>query len=434
MAKYITVEEALKFVKSGDEIVTGLGCSEGQAFLEKLHTIDENIKDVSVTNCLPMSHFTFMEEKYADRFHVNGWFYSPIMRNVHKQGNASYMPNNLHQAAVKRLDHIKPNIYVGSVSAVDEHGYLSLSMGNTYERRMMDAADIVILETNPNFPRTFGDVQVHVSEVDYLIECDYPVPLLPTPKISEKDMLIGKFIADLVHDGDTLQLGIGGIPNAVASYLYDKKDLGIHTEMVTSEMARLAKAGVVNGSRKSVHKGQIVATFIMGDAELIEFVHDNPSVVIMDGNYVNNPFNIAKNDNQVSINTTIEIDLTGQCASESIGHTQYSGTGGQADTARGAYYSNNGRSIIALYSSAMVRNPETGIREEKSKIVSQLTPGAIVSLQRQDTDIVVTEYGVAYLRGTNVKERVERLIAIAHPKFRDQLREDAIRNGIIGSR
>lgn len=433
MAKYITVEEALKFVKSGDEIVTGLGASEGRAFLEQLHTISKDIRNVTVVNCLPMTNFEFMSEEHADRFFVDGWFYSPTMRKLHKNGNASYIPNNLHQAAVKRLDHKKPNIYVGSVSAVDEHGYLSLSMGNTYERRMIDVADVVILETNPNFPRTFGDVQLHVSEVDYLINVDYPVPTLPPAPVSEKDMVIGKLIADLINDGDTIQLGIGGIPNAVASYLYDKKDLGIHTEMVTSEMAKLAKAGVVNGTRKSVHKGQLVATFIMGDEELTEFVRDNPSVCIMDGFYVNNPFNIAKNDNQVSINTTLEIDLTGQCASESIGHIQYSGTGGQADTSRGAYYSKGGRSIIALYSTAMIRNRETGIREEKSKIVSQLTPGAIVSLQRQDTDIVVTEYGVAYLRGTNVRERVERLIAIAHPKFREELRNDAIAYGIIGS-
>lgn len=432
MAKYITVEEALTFVKSNDQIVTGLGASEGQAFLSALHTLPSHIENITLSNCLPMLEYPFMSDEYAQRFFVDGWFYSPTMRKLHRQGNASYIPNNLHLAAIRRLDFMKPNIYIGSCSAVDEHGYISLSMGNTYERRMIDAADISILETNPNFPRTFGDVQMHISEIDYLIEANYPVPTIQAPPSSEKDMIIGKYIADLINDGDNIQLGIGGIPNAVASYLYEKKNLGIHTEMLTSEMAKLAKKGVVNGSKKTLHNGKIVTTFIMGDAELTDFVNNNPSVMVLDGFYVNNPYTIAQNDNQVSINTTLEIDLSGQCASESIGHTQYSGTGGQADTARGATYAKNGRSIIALYSTAMIRNPETGEREERSKIVSQLTPGAIVSLQRQDVDLVVTEYGVAHLRGTNVETRVQRLIEIAHPKFREQLRLDAIAFGIIG--
>lgn len=433
MAKIITVKEALELVKEGDEIVTGLGCSEGRAFLTELHTIAHRItKPVEVTNCLPMTDFKFQSEEYKDKFFVNGWFYSPTLRKMHQNGNASFMPNHLHQAGTKRLDYRKPRFYVGACSQVDEHGYISLSLGNTYEKDMIAHADISILEINPNFPRTFGDVQIHISEIDYLIETDYPVPTLLNVEPNEKDLIIGKLIADLVSDGDCLQLGIGGIPNAVAKSLYNKKDLGIHTEMLTSEMAKLAKAGVINGSKKQQHKGQMVTTFIMGDQELYDFVDNNPSVLVLEGKWVNHPVNIAKNDNQVSINTTLEVDLTGQCASESLGPVQYSGTGGQADTARGAVYSKNGKSIIALYSTAMVRNKETGEKEMKSKIVSQLTPGAIVSLQRQDTDIVVTEYGVAHLRGTNVKERVERLISIAHPDFREELYDQAKKMGIIG--
>lgn len=365
-------------------------------------------------------------------FFINGWFYTPPIRALHNNGNASYIPNNLHFAATKRLAHKKPNIYVGVCSAIDKHGYVFLSMGNTYERRMMDAADIVILETNSNFPRTFGDVDVHISEVDYFIEADYGIPELPFAEPNEKDRKIGQYIADLVHDGDNLQFGIGGIPNAVAEALMDKKDLGIHTEMLTSGIAKLAKAGVINGSKKSLHKGKIVTTFIMGNKELYEFVDDNPAVLVMDGHYVNHPSVIAQNDNQVSINTAIEIDLTGQCASESIGTTQYSGTGGQTDTARGAQDAKNGRSFIALYSTVNARNKETGEREEKSKIVPILTPGAIVSLSRNDVDYVVTEYGVAELRETSVVERVERLINIAHPNFREELWEQAREYNIIG--
>lgn len=428
----ISPEEAVALVNSGDEIVTGLGCSEGRLFMEHLHTIAERVDTVSVTNCLPMNQFKFMDKHYRETFFINGWFYSPAVRQLHVNGNASFIPNNLHFAATKRLNHKKPNIFVGACSEIDQHGFVSLSMGNTYEKRMMEAADIVILETNPRFPRTFGDVEVPVSDVDYFIKADYSVPELPQVHSNDKDKKIGQYIADYIQDGDNLQFGIGGIPNAVAAALYDKKDLGIHTEMLTSEIAKLAEAGVINGKKKSLHKGKIVTTFIMGNQALYDFVNDNPSVMVLDGNYVNHPSVIAQNDNQISVNTTLEIDLTGQCASESIGPIQYSGTGGQADTARGAQDAKNGKSFIALYSTAMIRNKETGEREEKSKIVPMLTPGAVVSLQRNDVDYVVTEYGVAELRGTNIVERVDRLIAIAHPKFRDELRQQAKSYSIVG--
>lgn len=431
--KIITVEEALNLVKDGDQIVTGLGCSESQTFFNNLHTIADRIEEpVTINNCLPMVEYEYFKPEYKDKFFLAGWFYTPVIRRMHKNGNASFIPNNLHLAGIRRFEHIKPNIYVGSASWVDEHGYISLSMGNTYEREAMDKADIVILEPNKKFPRTFGDVSVHVSEVDYLIPSDYDPPIIPDAESSEIEMKIGRYIADLIKDGDTLQLGIGGIPNAVARELYDKKDLGVHTEMLTSEMAKLAKAGVITGAKKTQNRGKMVTTFIMGDQELYDFVNNNPSVMVMAGSYTNNPYVIGRERSQVSINTIIEIDLTGQAASESIGPMQISGTGGQADTVRGAQYSKYGRSILALSSTALVRNRETGEREQKSKIVPILTPGAIVSTQRQDVDLVVTEYGVAELRGTTVLERVKRLIKIAHPDYREELLEQAKEYGIIG--
>ena len=253
---------------------------------------------------------------------------------------------------------------------------------------------------------------------------------MPSISTNEKDRTIAKYIAALVNDGDTIQLGIGGIPNAVAEFLMDKKDLGVHTEMMTSNMAKLAKAGVITEKKKTLHKNKMVATFIMGNQALYDFCDDNTSILILDGNYVNDTKVIAQNDNMVSINTSIEVDLMGQCASESIGTRQISGTGGQSDTAVGARDAKNGRSFIALYSTAMIRDKESGERVEVSKIVATLNLGAIVSLSRNDVDNVVTEYGVAHLRGTNTKERVERLIAIAHPKFRDQLYADARRFGL----
>lgn len=432
MAKYITINEALALVKSHDRIVTGLGAAEGREFMTHLHEIASRVEDVTVTNCLPMGNFEFFANPiYKKSFTLEGFFYSPTIRKAHKNGNTSFIPNHLHQAAIKRRDHVKATIYVGNCTPVDKHGYVSLSLSNTYEKRLMADADIIILEVNPNLPRTFGDVQMHESEIDYFVNVDYPVPELADAPASEKDLIIGKYIAEYVHDGDCLQLGIGGIPNAVAASLKGKKHLGIHTEMITTGMAQLAKAGVIDGLCKQQDNGKMVGAFAMGTKELYDFLDDNPSVEIRDGAIVNDPYEIAKNDNQISINTTIEIDLTGQCDSESIGSTQFSGSGGQVDTAVGAQMSKGGKSFIALYSTAMVRNPLTGEKEETSKIVAKLKPGAVVTLSRNDVEYVVTEYGVVNLRGCTVKERVDRLISIAHPKFREQLRRDAIEAGII---
>jgi len=434
-AKVINVAQALDLVKSGDVIVTGLAAAEARAFFAELHTIAPTVSNVSVTTCLPMqSAEYFMNPAYSDSFRMAGWFYTGTMRKMHSQGHISFIPNHLHLASSKRLAHIRPQIYVGTATLPDKHGYVSLSLSNVYEKAMLAAAGLVIMEVNPKLPRTFGDCEVHVDDVDYFIEVDYDIPELPDATPSDKDLMIGQHIASMVNDGDCLQLGIGGIPNAVAVSLLEKKDLGIHTEMLTTGLMRLIKAGVVTNKRKNLYPGKSICCFALGTRELYDFIDDNPAVLVLDGSYVNDPAVIGQNDNQVSINTTIEVDLTGQCCSESIGHIQYSGTGGQADTAVGAQRAKNGRSFIALYSTAQVVNRQTGESEEISKIVAMLKPGAIVSLSRNDVDYVVTEYGMAALRGTDVPERVKRLIAIAHPSFREQLRAEAQQLGYIARR
>jgi len=423
--KYITLKQALDLVQDNFHLVTGLGASEAQDFFNNIHKVAGRAKNISITNCLPMSSCAFLDKTYADTFTVNGWFYSAPLRAAHKNGNVSFIPNHLHLAGKKRLPlFTSPTVFVGVATPPDKHGYLSLSVGNTYERRLLESADIVILEVNPNYPRTFGDVEIHESKVDYAINASYAVPSLPNAEITDRDRTIGNYIAEYINDGDCVQFGIGGIPNAVADALMSKKDLGVHTEMLTAGIVRLAKAGVITGTRKTLHKNKLVATFALGTQDVYDFVDDNPAVQILDGNYVNDPAVIGLNDNQVSINTTLEIDLTGQCCSESIGHRQFSGTGGQADTAIGAQRAKNGRSFIALYSTANVKT-ETGERVQVSKIVPMLKPGAIVSLSRNDVDFVVTEYGVAALRGTSVKERVAALISIAHPDYRDELKQKA---------
>lgn len=429
--KIITAQEAVKKVKNGAMIVTGLGAAEGRLFLSELHTVASEVSKVTVTNCLPMSDQPFIQGDYKNSFFIDGWFYSPVLRKAHVNGNISFIPNHLHLAGTKRLAHVHTDIYVGACSMPDKHGYVSLSLSNTYEKRVIEEADMVILEINPNMPYTYGDVELHLDEVDFVIEANYMPPTLPEVESNEKDEKIGKAIASFIQDGDCIQLGIGGIPNAVASQLTHKKDLGVHTEMLTSGLVKLAKMGVITGKRKQVQKGKMVCTFALGSAELYEFLDHNPAVMVMDGALVNDPAVIGLNDNQISINTTLEIDLTGQCCSESIGSVQFSGTGGQADTAIGAQISKNGKSFIALYSTAMVKNPLTGEKEEVSKIVPQLKAGAAVTLSRNDVDYVVTEYGVVHLKGTNIRERVSLLISIAHPKFRDALYQQAKSLGII---
>ena len=430
--KFIKIKDALSLIKDGDNIVTGMAAMEAKAILGELHTIADKVKNVMVTTCLSMTgQEYYMNKDYKKSFSVEGWFYNSSMRKANKNGNVSFIPNHLHLAAIKRLTNKKVNMYIGSASIPDKHGYISLSLSNVYEKRMIESADLVILEINPNMPRTFGDVEMHVSEIDYMVEVDYEISELLDSPSNEKDLIIGKLIAGKINDGDCIQLGIGGIPNAVTVSLLDKKDLGIHTEMFTNGMMNLIKAGVVTGKSKNFNKGKHVAAFALGSKELYEFLDENTSVMIMDGNWTNDPYIIGQNDNQVSINTTIEIDLVGQCASESIGHMQFSGTGGQADTAIGAQRSKNGRSFIALYSTTMVKNKETGKREKISKIVPFLKQGATVSLSRNDVDYVVTEYGIADLRGTSIRERVEKLIAIAHPDFREDLYIKAVEMQII---
>ena len=435
MAKYVSINEALALVKDNDYIVTGLGSAEGREFMTNLHTIADRVKGVMVSNCLPMGAYEFITNpEYKHSFTTEGWFYTPVLRKAHKNGNISFIPNHLHLASKKRLFFREPDIYVGIASMPDKHGYVSLSISNTYEMAMIKKAKIVILECNPNAPRTFGDVQIHLDDVHYVVNVDYPIPEIADAVPNEKDLVIGKLIAEMVNDGDCIQLGIGGIPNAVAASLYGKKNLGVHTEMLTTGMVQLAKAGVINGKCKQINKGKMVAAFAMGTKELYDFIDDNPAVEILDGAWVNDPYTIMQNDNQVSINTTLEVDITGQCCSESIGSVQFSGTGGQSDTAVGAQKSRNGRSIIALYSTAMVKDPVTGERVETSKIVCQLKAGAAVSLSRNDVDYLVTEYGCVSLRGTSIAERAERIISVAHPAFREQIRKEALAIGIIAEK
>lgn len=421
-----TIDEAIGLIQSEDYIVTGLGASEPMEIMGNIHKQAPHVKGVSISNTLAVGNYEVFKPEYKESFLITSWFFSAPIRKGMGQGNITHVPQRLSSAFTKRnvarkIDG-KRLVLLTTCSPMDEHGYLSLSIGCTYEKEAIEEGAIVIVEVNQQAPRTFGDTTIHISQIDALVEVDYPLLAIPIAQPNEKDLKIGKFIADLIEDGSTIQLGIGGIPNAVAEQLKTKKDLGIHTEMFTEGMMELMEIGAVNNTQKTIHPYRSVATFAMGSEKLYKYLDNNPSIKFMKGNYTNDTHVVGLNHKMVSINTTIEVDLFGQCASEAIGPIQFSGTGGQGDTAIGAQRSPGGKSFIALHSTAMVKNAE-GVREEKSKIVPFLKEGSIVSLSRNDVDYVVTEYGVAHLKGRSNIERVERLIAVAHPDFREELWE-----------
>lgn len=430
--KLITVEKALDMVKSGDHIVTGMCANEPLAFLERLPSIADKVENVTIVNCLPLYDGKYLSDpKCIQAFNIESWFFTPVVRKAFPNGNVSHIPGHLHLYARKRKEMVPTDILICQGSVPDENGNISLGLSNTYETEFMDYAKTFIVEINKKMPRLNGDHIVNIKDIDYLIEADYDVLELADAATNEKDKKIGQFIADMVEDGDCIQVGIGGIPNAVCDCLEGKKHLGIHTEMMTTGLMRLIRSGAVDNSRKQVDTGKSTCAFVGGTRELYDFVNENPDIYIMNGYQANNPAYIGKNDNQVSINTCIEIDLTGQCCSENIGLRQFSGSGGQCDTATGALNSKNGRSFITLYSTTMVKNKETGEKTEISKIVPTLKNGAAVTLSRNDVDYVVTEYGVACMRGRSINDRAKALISIAHPKFRDELYKEAVQCGFI---
>lgn len=418
--KLTDVEGALSLIESGAVIGYSLCAMEPMTLMGNLHTLQGKVNNINTIGALELGNHPFMQDPvYGDTFTVESLFMMGSARASLKKRIASHMPTHLHNIVSRRSGYIWPDVLLISASPMDKFGYFRCSLCEIWEQNLIESSKLILLEVNPNMPAVYGDTTIHVSQVDKIVEVNTPVPKLPRGPITETDKVIGQYIASLINDGDTIQLGIGGIPDAAAQALMSRNDLGVHTEMLTNSVYDLVEAGVVTGRKKSLNKGKIIATFALGDQNLYDMMHENPSVQIMRGDYVNNPFVIAQNDNMVSINSCISVDLTAQINSESVGSAQYSGSGGAVDTAYGAIHAKNGRSIIALNSTAKEGTIST--------IVSALAPGAIVTLSRNNVDYVVTEYGIANIKGRSVRERVNNLIAVAHPDFRAQLREDAER-------
>ncbi|MDD3852514.1 MAG: acetyl-CoA hydrolase/transferase C-terminal domain-containing protein [Syntrophomonadaceae bacterium] len=421
--KVVSVEEALQQIKSHHEVVCALVACEPATLLSNLHTIRDQVEDVSVVSALMLGQYEFfMNPDMKGHFLLNSWFYTDGPRAAHDLGTVSYVPLELHRFSNRRMNYRGPNVFMGTVSPMDKHGFFSLSLSTVMEKDFIENADKIILEVNPNMPRTFGDTQVHISEVDYLVETNRPVPEMPAAELTEKDLQIGSYVADLIEDGSTIQIGFGGIPGAVALSLSHKKDLGVHSEMFTECLLDLHEAGAITNRKKTLWKNKYIATVALGTRRLYDFLDDNMAVEFHRSSVVNDPAVIRQNHKMVSINSALQMDLTGQCTAESVGDRLFSGTGGHKEFVNGAQDSPGGKSIIAFYS--------TSRGDSVSRIVPQFEPGTIVTTSRIDVDYVVTEYGVACLRGRSVRERVKELINIAHPHFRDFLYSEAQRNHI----
>lgn len=424
--KFISHAEAVGKVQSGQTIGVGIAGSEPVGLLTAMAERAEAVKDVHFWTCLPMRPYDiFTKSSMAGHIFNENWFYSYTDRQVHPEGRVSYIPNNLNRASTDKLystdGHL--DIFWGTATPPNEEGVMSLSLGLIVQKDLLEAADLKILEVNENMPWTYGDTLVHISEVDYLVENHVPLVELPGTPASDVEQKIGGYIADLINDGATIQLGIGGIPNAITAFIMDRKDLGIHTEMIVDGMVDLIEAGVVTNRKKTLHPGKTIGAFALGSKKLYDFLDHNEDVEMYRGRYTNDPYVIAKNNQMISVNTALQVDILGQVCSQSIGTRQFSGTGGQLDTHRGAQMSPGGRGIIALRSTAKNGSIST--------IVPTLAPGAGVTVPSQDVDTIITEYGVAELRGKCVKDRMEALTEIAHPNFREWIREEAHRLGIV---
>jgi acyl-CoA hydrolase/GNAT superfamily N-acetyltransferase len=426
--KFIPEETAFDCIHRGDTIFIGSACAEPQYLVQGLiRYVQSNPKaffDTEVLGVRTLGVAPYATEKFKDNFRLNSFFIGDSTREAVNTGLADYTPVFLSEVPeLFRLGLETVDVALIQTSLPDEHGYLSLGVSVDIVKAAVQTARVVVAQVNRYMPRVHGDTFIHMDKVDILVPYDEPILEYADPADTAIAQRIGRYVAKLVEDGDTIQVGYGSIPNAVIANLAGKKHLGVHTELLSDGIVELMKQGVIDNTRKTVNPGKTVATFCMGKQSTYEFLHDNPAIDFRQIHYTNNPLLIARQDNMVAINSALEIDLTGQATAESIGKVFHSGVGGQADFMRGAVLARGGKSILAIQS--------TAAGETVSRIVPTLSQGAGATLTRGDIRYVVTEYGIAYLRGKNIRERAMALIAIAHPKFREWLVEEAKKAGFI---
>ncbi|HAR49002.1 MAG TPA: acetyl-CoA hydrolase [Smithella sp.] len=426
--KFASEDEIFSHIRRGDHIFVASGCGEPQYLVQAMiRYVESNPKaffDAEIIHIYSLGLAPYAGAKYKANFRHNSFFIGNSTRDSINAGMADYTPISLSQLpALLASGAVRIDVALIQTSMPDEHHYLSLGVSVDVVKAATEKAKIVIAQINPNMPRIHGDGFIHIKDIDFIVP--YDEPLLEVSKTQASDVIktIGKNVARLVQDGDTIQVGWGGLPNAVMASLYNKKDLGVHTELLSDGLVYLIKTGVINNSRKTIDHGKSVAAFCMGTRETYDFLDNNPSIALRTLDYTNSQLIMSRIENMVAINSALEIDLSGQATSESIGGVFYSGIGGHQDFMRGALFSRNGKTILALKS--------TSRNDTISRIVPALKEQAGITLNRADTRYVVTEYGIAYLHGKNIRERAMSLIAIAHPKFRPWLIEEAKKRGLI---
>ncbi|NIM19842.1 MAG: 4-hydroxybutyrate CoA-transferase [Candidatus Latescibacteria bacterium] len=414
----VTAEDAVKRVRSGDRVYIHPGCAEPETLLGALMARREELSDVEIVHLMTIGTARYADEDMEGHFRHNAFFVGRNVREAVNSGRADYTPIFLSEIpALFYKGRMELDVALIQVSPPDEHGFCSFGVGVDITKAASETARTVVAQVNPRMPRTLGDSFIHVNKIDFFVEADVALPELAHREISSLHNEIGRHIAGLIEDGATLQMGIGGIPDAVLLYLREKRDLGIHTEMFSDGIVELVENGIITNDRKTLHQGKSVVTFVLGSEKLYKFIDNNPLFEFRPTEYANDPFVVSQNEKMVAINSAIQIDLTGQVVSDSIGASIYSGIGGQVDFIRGAARSKGGKPIIAI--------PSTAKDGSLSRIVDCIDPGAGVVTSRGDAHYVVTEYGVAYLHGKSLAERARSLINIAHPKFRRELEEAA---------
>jgi len=424
-SKMTTADEALKVVKSGDRVYIHQGCNEPEVLVAALTRRGPELRNVEVLHLKTQGSADYTHPEYEGHFRHNAFFIGENVRQAVQEGRADYIPIFLAEIEdLFRSGAMPIDVALISCTPPDDYGYMSLGTGIDVTLTAAQFAKHLIVEVNDQSPRTLGDTFIHVSRADRIVEASHPLPELQPGEITDLHRTIASHIANLIPDGATLQMGIGGIPNAVLAALKDHKDIGVHTEMFSDGVVDLIQSGVLNNRRKTIHPNKVISGFALGTKRLFDFLHNNPIFEFHPTCYTNDPFIIAQNERMVAINSAIEIDLTGQVCSDSMGTTLYSGIGGQVDFIRGAARSKGGLPVIAL--------PSTAKGGAISRIVPRLRLGAGVVTSRGDVHYVVTEYGVAYLHGKNIRQRAEALIQIAHPKYRDELTDFARKMNYLG--
>jgi len=422
--KLVTAEEAVSVISSGDRIYVSGNAATPYFLMRALASRKDELEDVELSHVLLLGEDPFSKPGMEGHFRHNSLFVGPADRKAINEGKADYVPIFLHQIPdLFYSGEMSVDVAMLHLSPPDEHGFMSYGVEVLASKAAAETAKTVIAQVNEKMPRVLGDSFIHISRVHKVVEISEDLPQLEKKPFSEVERKIGHFIADMIDDGSTLQLGIGGIPDAVLFALKGRKDLGIHTEMVSDGVMEAIEEGIITGAKKTFHPNKIILTFLLGSEKLYEFADNNPVFEAHPTDYTNHPFNVSRNDNMVAINSAIEVDITGQICSDSIGTYIYSGFGGQVDFIRGAAHSKGGKPIIAL--------PSTARSGEVSRIVPFLKKGAGVVTTRADVTYVVTEYGVAYLHGKNLPERTKSLIDIAHPKFRPDLTKEAKERNLL---